>query len=122
MQFALDETTEDTIVIDNVNGMDWNTGPLEIIRENITIIFEEGVVIRALPSVFDVFESLFRVNDKSNIKFLGYGATLIMNRQEYIDLADSEFRHGINLNSASNILIEGLAILDTGGDGVILKF
>ena len=120
LQFALDETTEDTIVIDNVNGMDWNTGPLEIKRENITIIFEEGVVVRALPGVFDVFESLFRVNDKSNIKFLGYGATLIMNRQEYIDLADSEFRHGISLNSATNVLIEGLTILDTGGDGVII--
>jgi len=44
-----------------------------------------------------------------------------MNKQEYIDLADSEFRHGINLGSATDILIEGLTILDTGGDGILIS-
>ncbi len=119
LQFAFSQTTEDTIVVDNV-GMDWNTGPLRIERNNITIIFEDGVVLRALFGEFDIFESLIRINDKSNISIIGYNARFIMNKQEYIDLADSEFRHGISLNSASNIHIEGLTILDTGGDGILL--
>lgn len=119
LQFAFDETTEDTIVVDNV-GLDWNTGPLRLERNDITIIFEEGVVLRALPGEFDIFESLINVNDKSNINIIGYKATFIMNKQEYVDLADSEFRHGISLNSATNIVIEGLTILDTGGDGIIV--
>jgi len=119
LQFAFDETTEDTIVVDNV-GMDWNTGPLSILRNDVTIIFEEGVVLRALPNEFDIFESLIRIQDRENISILGYEATFVMNKQEYIDAADSEFRHGISLNSATNILIEGLTIIRTGGDGIII--
>lgn len=119
LQFAFDETTEDTIIIDNV-GSDWMTGPLRLERSNVTIILEEGVVLRALPNAFDIFESLIEVIDRSNIKIIGYGASLIMNLQEYITLADSEFRHGISLNSATNVTLEGLAILDTGGDGVLI--
>ena len=121
LQFAFEETTEDTVIVDKVNGMDWNTGPLRIERNNVTIIFEEGVVLKALPGVFDIFESLIQVTDKNNIAIIGYGATFMMNKQEYIDLGDSEFRHGINLGSASDILIEGLTILDTGGDGILVS-
>jgi len=119
LQFAFSDTIEDTIVVDNV-GMDWNIGPLSIDRNDITIIFEEGVVLRALTGAFDIFESLVRVNDKSNINIVGYEALFVMNKQEYIELADSEFRHGISLNSATNVLVEGLTIVDTGGDGILV--
>ena len=117
LEIAFTNTTTDTIVIDNV-GSDWHTGPLDINRDNITVIFEEGVTVRALPNVFGQFDSLIRLRDRINVTMLGYGATLIMNKQEYIDLADSEFRHGIDLNSAINIWIEGLTIRDSGGDGI----
>jgi len=120
LEMAFTNTTADTIVIDNV-GMDWRTGPLDINRDDVTIILEKGVVVRALPNVFGEFDSLIRIRDRSNITILGYGATLIMNKQEYIDLADSEFRHGIDLNSAISILIEGLTILDSGGDGISIS-
>ncbi|SNR36132.1 right-handed parallel beta-helix repeat-containing protein [Dokdonia pacifica] len=120
LEIAFTNTTADTIIIDNV-GMDWRTGPLDINRDDVTIILESGVVIRALPNVFGEFDSLIRIRDRSNITILGYGATLIMNKQEYIDLADSEFRHGIDLNSAISILIEGLTIRDSGGDGISIS-
>lgn len=110
-------TAVDTVIVDHV-GMDWRTGPLDVNRDNITIIFERNVVVRALPKIFGAFDSLLRISDKNNITILGYGATLIMNKQEYIDLADSEFRHGINLESAINVHIEGLTIRDSGGDGI----
>ena len=119
LQFAFQETIEDTIVVDNV-GMDWNIGPIRVERNNVTIIFEDGVVVRALPGEFDIFESLIRLEDVSNISMVGYGASLIMNKQEYIDLADSEFRHGLTLNSVTNVVIEGLTVLDSGGDGILL--
>jgi len=117
LEMAFTNTTADTIVIDNV-GADWRIGPLDINRDDVTIILERGVVVRALPDVFGQFDSLWRIRDRNNITIIGYGATLIMNKQEYIDLADSEFRHGIDLNSAINIWIEGLTIRDSGGDGI----
>ena len=76
LQYAFQETTEDTIVVDFV-GMDWNTGPLRIERNDITIIFEEGVVLQALFGEFDIFDSLIRINDKSNINIIGYHACLL---------------------------------------------
>jgi len=120
LQFALESTTEDTIIIDNV-GNDWMTGPLRIERNDVTILFENGVTIRSLAGEFGEFESLFRIIDKENITIIGYGAQFIMNKQEYITLADSEYRHGIRLGSATNITIEGLSIFDTGGDGILLS-
>lgn len=120
LEIAFTNTTADTIVIDNV-GLDWRVAPLDINRDNVTVILERGVVVRALPGVFGEFDSLIRIRDRSNIKILGYGAELIMNKQEYIDLADSEFRHGIDLNSAINIWIEGVTIRDSGGDGISIS-
>jgi len=117
LEMALSKTVADTVIIDNV-GMDWRTGPLDVNRDDITIILERGVVVRALPGEFGQFDSLLRIRDRSNVAIMGYGATMIMNKQEYIDLADSEFRHGIDLNSAINIWIEGLTIRDSGGDGI----
>ena len=120
LDIAFTNTIADTIIVDNI-GMDWLTGPLDINRDDVTIIFERGVVLRALPNVFGQFDSLIRLRDRSNVTILGYGATLIMNKQEYIDLADSEFRHGVDLNSAINIWIEGLTIRDSGGDGISIS-
>ena len=116
LQFAFNSTTEDTIIVDFIDGMEWNTGPLTVGRNDITIILEPGVVLRALPGAFDIFESLLTITDKSDIRLVGYDASIIMNLQEYIDLADSEFRNGIRLGSASNISIEGITVLDSGGD------
>jgi len=78
LEMAFTNTTADTIVIDNV-GMDWRTGPLDINRDDITVILERGVVLRALPNVFGQFDSLLRLRDRSNVTILGYGATMIMN-------------------------------------------
>ena len=120
LQYAFQETTEDTIIVDYIEGTEWNTAPLTVERSNITIIFEQNVVLRALPGVFDIFDSLIQISDESNISIIGYGASFIMNRDEYALLNDSEFRHGISLGSVTNVLIEGLTITETGGDGILL--
>ncbi len=116
LETALTTSVADTIVVDNV-GMDWYTGPLDVNRDNITIILERGVILRALPGVYGEFDSLLRIRDRSNITIKAYGASIIMNKQEYVNLADSEFRHCVNLESAINIWIEGLTVKDSGGDG-----
>ena len=120
LQYAFQETTEDTIIIDYIAGAVWNTGPLTIERSNVTIIFEKNVVLQALPGAFGIFESLIQISDQSNIDMIGYGATLMMNREEYVLLNDSEFRHGLSLGSVTNMRIEGLTIIETGGDGILL--
>lgn len=120
LQFALEESTADTVIIDYVGGA-WKTGPLRLERDNLTIILEDSVVIEALPGAFDIYEPLIRIRDRENINIVGYGATLRMQRAEYVQLADSEYRHGIRLASAKNVLIEGLRIEDTGGDGIIIE-
>ena len=97
MQYALDEFDVDTIIIDNV-GSEWISGPLIVDKNDITILFEEGVVLKALPNAFDIFEPMLRIVDKNNINIIGYGATIQMNKAEYVALADSEFRHGILLS------------------------
>ena len=119
IQEALNTVT-DTIVIDNV-GTPWKTAPLFVNMGNVTIIIEKDVEILALPGVYEEFDSMFRIWDVENIRIEGYGATLKMNKQEYIDLNDSEFRHGFNIGSATNITIEGLTIIDTGGDGILIS-
>ncbi len=119
LQYALGQSTEDTIVIDNV-GQDWRTGPLSVNRDSVVIIFEAGVVLRALPGAFGIYESLLRIRDRRHIHISGYGATFLMNRQEYLNLGDSEYRHGISLGSATDITIEGLTVRDSGGDGLIM--
>jgi len=100
-------------VVDNT-GLPWKTAPLSIYRNNITIILEPGVSIEALPGEFDIYESLIRIRDQENITMIGYGAELKMQKQEYVNLADSEFRHGVSLQSSINIYIAGLLIRDTG--------
>lgn len=116
LELALTASTADTIVIDNV-GNDWITGPLAVERSNFTLIIEPGVVIRALPGAYDTFDSLLSIFDKEEIKIVGYDAKIVMNKQEYIDLNDGEFRHGVRMGSARNVRIEGLTVEDTGGDG-----
>lgn len=74
LQFAFEDTEVDTVIIDNV-GSDWNTGPLFVRRDNLTILFESGVTLQALSGVFDRNESLIRITDRNNINIVGYGAT-----------------------------------------------
>ncbi|MEO1517977.1 MAG: T9SS type A sorting domain-containing protein [Bacteroidota bacterium] len=119
LQWAFDSSTEDTIVVDDT-GLPWKVSPLYINRNDVTIILEQGVVIEALPGVFDIFESLIRIQDRENISIIGYGAALKMQKQEYVSLADSEFRHGISMQSSIGIHIEGLLIEGTGGDGLYI--
>ncbi len=116
----------DTVIVDLQSG-DWVTGPLIFDGyanpkiANRVIIFERGVRVRALAGAWDgvLYHGLLNFVDCNNVELNGYGATLQMNKQEYIDLNDgSEWRHVIQLSGCSNFDIYGLELIDSGGDGI----
>ncbi len=112
----------DTLYIDLQAG-NWISGPLvfDDTVNNKVVIFEKNVTVEALPGAFDgyLYNGLFTFINCSNISLQGYGATLKMNKQEYIDLNDgSEWRHVISISGCDNFSIFGLELIDSGGDGI----
>ncbi|MEO1449696.1 MAG: right-handed parallel beta-helix repeat-containing protein [Bacteroidota bacterium] len=107
----------DTVIID-YTGSPWRTGPLKINRNDLVVIFERGVILEAIPNEFGTFESLLQIDNQNSISILGNGATLRMNRAEYAQINDGEYRHAIRLGSCSDMEITGLHIIESGGDGI----
>lgn len=112
----------DTLYVDKQVG-DWVSGPLifDSSVNNKIVIFKRDVKIKALAGAWNsyLYNGLFSFINCSNISLQGYGATLQMNKQEYIDLNDgSEWRHIISLSGCNNFKIFGLELIDSGGDGI----
>ncbi|MCR9165833.1 MAG: right-handed parallel beta-helix repeat-containing protein [Nannocystaceae bacterium] len=124
----------DTVVVDFVEGSDgvWNIEEMypswfdgnsgeHQVADDVTVIFERGVTLRALSNTYDDpsgLGMLLRLEDVSGWRIFGYGA-----RFEYSQegLADGEFRHNIGLYDCTDIHIEGLVIDGSGGDGVLVS-
>jgi len=116
LQAALDSGVA-TVIVDN-RGADWVTRPLIIRRDNLRVVFEPGVVVTAKAGAFPgTSDSLITARGRSNLVFSGYGATLRMQKAEY---TTGEWRMVLNLLSCSHVLIEGLVLRDSGGDGIYL--
>lgn len=102
---------------------DWIVTPI-VLKANQTILFEPGVVVAAKPGAFlGTSQSLFNGTNLSNVTLSGYGATLKMNKADYLtnpDYPDGEWRMGMKLNGMNNLWVEGFTIKDTGGDGIYL--
>lgn len=101
-------------------GKPWITRPLTM-RSNQEIYLEPGVVVLAKKGEFrGRGDSLFRATDESNITFRGYGATLRMRKRDYQQppYERAEWRMGLSFNGCTNILVEGVRIESSGGDGI----
>jgi len=109
----------DTVIID-VQSNPWRVGPgLFIGLHDKVVLFEPGVVVRALPGQFPPGnDCLFKFIRCRNLELIGYGAILRMNKAEYMALADSEYRHCIQLDNCRNIQVRGFTLRDSGGDGL----
>ena len=123
----------DTIVIDKVNGSDgiwriegrhpnWFDGRNgeDRVSNDLTIIFEEGVVLKSIDSTYrskEGLDMLFRLENVSGWKIFGYGAKFEMNKEK---IPAGEGRHSIGLYDCENILIEGLRVDGSGGDGIYI--
>ena len=97
----------------------WIVRPLQL-RSSQEIVFEPGVVILAKKGEFQGSgDSLFSAVGQSNLVLRGYGATLRMRKPDYQSepYKKAEWRMGIALRGCLNVLIEGLRVESTGGDG-----
>lgn len=112
-----------TLIVDRQSSP-WIVTPLTL-RSNLELVFEEGCEVQAKKGEFHrVNDVLFRIPVVDNVvmRGLGRGATLRMWKADYHTDAykKSEWRHGISILSSSNIRIENLSIIDSGGDGIYL--
>ena len=118
LQKALDSGAK-RIVIDRQKSP-WITEPL-FVRSNCEIVFEHGVELVAKRGSFKgKTDSLITCNGSENVKVSGYRAVLRMHRADYdaAPYAKGEWRMSLNLLSTRNVTIEGLTLLESGGDGV----
>ena len=121
LQKAIDSGAK-VVVVDKQNAP-WIVNRTLTLRNNLELVFEEGVELQAKKGCFlskgDVLLRAVDVKDLT-IRGEGKGATLRMRKRDYwsAPYEKSEWRHGISLSSAENVLIENLQISETGGDGI----
>ncbi len=125
LQAALDSGLPE-IVVDAKAGP-WYTRPLTG-RSNQTIVFEKGAVIRAKRGEFhNKFIPLLRFNYCTNVVLRGSDPKtcgIRMWREDYADRAKyqwSEWRHAVSLLSCVNVTLEGIAVCESGGDGLYVS-
>lgn len=120
LQAALDSGAK-SLLIPNM-GEPWIVRPLTL-RGDMEIMFEPGTLVLAKKDEFlGGGDSLFRATDVDNLVIRGYGATLRMRKKDYQNppYKKAEWRMGISINGCKNVLIEGLRIESSGGDGVYI--
>ncbi len=101
---------------------DWIARPLKL-HGNLELFFEPGAVVRAKAGEYkNTGDSLFSVEDASDIALRGFGAVLRMNKVDYQSAAykKGEWRMALDIQGCTNVLIEGLRIESSGGDGIYL--
>ncbi|TMV48697.1 right-handed parallel beta-helix repeat-containing protein [Paenibacillus mesophilus] len=86
------------------------------IRSRTTVEFEAGTIVQAVDtlSVTAPYEKLFRLLDVSDVRIIGNGAVLRMNKAAY---TTGEHAHIFDISGSSNITIEHVNANDSGGDG-----
>ena len=110
-------SSNSTIIVDRQSG-DWIVDPLYFDGlRNKTIVFEDGVVLRARNGAYRNSDRLFQLVNSSNVQIIGYGATLKMNKSAH----SGQQNHVLSLVSSSNITIKGLTVRDGGGDGLYIS-
>lgn len=112
----------DIVIVPNL-GEPYVVGPIMVRNGNKSIVLEPGVVIQAQLGAFKSrWASLLRFEDAQNVKLLGNGATLRMNREEYLqpDHKPSEHRHALSIAGSEDILVEDLIAEESGGDGIYI--
>ena len=124
IQAALD-SDEPEIVLDQQTGP-WFATPL-MCRKTKTIRFEDGAWIVAKRGEFKgVGDTLITLDACRGVKILGTGPDRCgfrMWRDDYMTTnlyEQSEHRMGITLRSCEDVLIEGVASNESGGDGLYI--
>lgn len=109
------------LVIDKMPSP-WIATPLRG-ASNQEVVFEPGAEILAKAGEFkNKNAELLRYNRSRNVKITGYGGTLRMRHKDYMQppYEKSEWRHALSFLSCSNVVVEGLTLASSGGDGIYL--
>jgi parallel beta-helix repeat protein len=117
LQAAIDSKAR-TVVVPYM-GEPWIIRPVKL-RGDLELIFEPGVLVLAKKGEFQgTGDSLFTASGVSNLVIRGYGATLRMRKRDYQNppYKKAEWRMGIALRNSSNVLVEGVRVESSGGDG-----
>lgn len=109
------------LVIDKMEGP-WIVTPLSGVS-NQELVFESGAEILAKAGEFkNKVAALLRYSQCTNIRIIGYGGSLRMRHKDYTQppYEKSEWRHALSFLSCSNVVVQGLTIASSGGDGIYL--
>jgi hypothetical protein len=107
--------TADTLIID-AQASAWIINPIKVTnKSNYTVILQPGVVLRSKTG-YTFYQKVLDFSLCSNIKVIGYGATIELLRDEYVD--ESEFRHCLQLSGVNGGEVYGLLLRNSGGDGL----
>ena len=109
-------------------GRSWVVRPIAVTCDAQTIDFAAGAVLQAKRGEYHRYGGegslLFSIKNRTDVTVLGNGgATFRMWREDYGNPAlynHSEGRHGLAIYGSQNILLSGLTVTETGGDGVYL--
>lgn len=117
LQAAFDSKAKHILI--PYTGKPWIVRPLQL-HSNQEIELAPGVVILAKRGEFQgVGDSVFAAQDVSNLTIRGYGATIRMWKHDYQNppYKKGEWRMGVRIQGSKNVLIEGLRVESSGGDG-----
>ncbi len=118
VQQAVDSGAE-TVVIPYM-GQSWIVRPIQL-RSDLELVLEPGVLLLAKQGEYrGRGDSMFTMQSESNVTIRGYGATLRMRKSDYQNppYERAEWRMGIRMYGCRHILIEGLRVESSGGDGI----
>lgn len=128
LQAAIDTCAPTVKVPALPDGRSWVVRPIEATCDDQIIDFSDGAVLQAKRHEFHRGRGgilLFRIQNRTNVTVLGHGGAVFrMWREDYGNPAlynHSEGRHGIAIYGSRNILLDGLTVTETGGDGVYLS-
>jgi hypothetical protein len=117
LQAALDSGARRLLI--PYQGQPWLVRPLRL-SSNQEIVLEPGVVLQAKQGEFQgTADSLLSAVGQSNLVIRGYGACLRMRKQDYQNppYKKGEWRMGIALRGCRHVLLEGIRVESSGGDG-----
>jgi len=102
----------------------WQTGPLEIsVATPLTLVFEPGTMVEAIEGGYEELDDwLLTIHDREDIHVVGYGAEIRMRKDDYRGpgYERSQWRHAIAITGSERVVVEGLTLTASGGDGVYL--
>lgn len=114
------ESGAEKIILDRQAGP-WVTLPLKM-RSNTELVFEPGVELLAKRGAYKALRDyLLELPYCTNVTIRGgAGATMRMWKKDYQgpDYVHGEWRYALRIFHCENVLVEGLTIVESGGDGI----